>query len=464
MKKVLSSIASLGCVVAAMSPAISYADAAGAAADSGDVAKCNCTLKLTSRYAIVDSGTESNFYFLDQVARLGGKVKMGRLSGKLMVGFNGNHINTSPGFNNTQTSTPGDNGGVSASSNATAGNQVTIREAWLAYNLFEKDGHSVSAKLGRFIPGGASSYGADPTVDYWAATGNISYNDGVAAEYAGSFGKVDLAVQAAYTNALVVYAFETDASVGTSTIGKLDSVWGGTGETPNNKSHALILDAQVSASVNDDVRVEAGAAWGHKANSRLANGTGANGTYRATLDYMEFSAGVGFKSLVGGIWYSKLAASKFEYLSSNKTDSHAGVTASNASTDSATRGTSKTFSAYGIGANGDGTMFGIKGLVAKNDTVVYGVGFQKTSVRGNENTNANDPKVGDSSNNDTTMYSAGGGYQNGPFQFTLNWATFTAKNAVFKYRDQAASSTSSGSSEVGTTTSHKVYLMAGISL
>lgn len=411
MKKILASAFSLGCLVASMSAQAEEATAPAVLADNPVV---STTLKLETRFSLYDTTSEVKQAFFEKKVYLGANVSVGNATGKILLDFRGNNEN-------------------SENSPAATG-QAGVREAWINYSLAKKlTSYEVSVQLGRFMPNGAQAYGNDPVQNYWAGTYNIDFVDGLALNYTGTFGALNIAAQAGVASALPVWVFLSNDTMTatTSTIGSDDSSLQG---KTNNKELAMFGNVQATFTVNDSIGVEGAFAYGQRNKSRI--GTAASIAEQADLTYFETSAAVRYKSVlaVGG-WYSEAKL--------------ANATTWDPSTDPAVYNSNPdvttAYKVWGVGVQGDTSIFGIEDLVAKGDAFTYGISFQTMGKEGAST---------DNSDNDSTLASLGFGYMNSIFSTSLNYTYFSAKNDVFMQDDVAMKSNNA----------QRVYLVTTLAL
>ncbi len=430
MKKTLASVFSLGCLVASMASASAFADDSAAAKASGlvtDNAIVSLTAQVESRYSLIDSAYANQFHFFNQVARMGVNINYGRVNAKILGQFNSLNANGEM----SSSRAPGQYGAFG------------VREAWMSYSIMKKVGkYELNTQFGRFVPNGATAYGSDAVKSYWAGVGNFESTDGLVFNMSGTEGVVNYAVQVGAASALPVWAFGPIGSydtfnTSTVTLATTDVNFGG---APTNKEMAFIANGQASLDLGHELKPEVALAYGSRAKTFI-DSVDEVGLIRGDESYLEASAGLRYKSFALGGWYSQLA------FTNNK--QFTGETSYNA--DNIAAATPVDYGevrdvAYGIGVQGDSTLFGMEDFFSKGDSLIFGLGLQWMSQPSPVNANE--------SGNSSMMSSVTAGYQNGVFQASLNYAYFKSDRSVFTSSDQA------NNNDVG----QRAYVMTSIAL
>ena len=429
MKKTLASIFSFGCLVASMSCANAFADEAVAKADAvlTDSAIVSLTAQLESRFTLSDTGAQNQFHFFQQIARLGVNINYGRVNAKIVANYKGN---TTSGSSEAAPSETG---------------EVGVREAWLSYSLMKKLTHyELTAQMGRFLPNSATTYGTDAVQSYWAGAGNFESTDGAALNLVGTEGIVNYTLQLGASTALPVWAFGPKLNydtlnTGTVALGATDSKFGG---APTNEKMAYMASVQLNADLGNDLKAEGAFAYGARADTIMDDAeegiSTTTGVTQGDEAYFETSAGLHYKALAVGGWYSQLSFTGNDTVVYNTAYS---------SISSRTKTGDVRFITYGLGAQGDSSMFHVQDLWAKGDAFTYGVAFQWMAQTSEENKGTN--------GKDSLLSTASAGYVNGIFKTSLNYVYAKADDEVF---------ISQGSTTRKSDTGQKLYVMTSISL
>ena len=428
MKKTLASIFSFGCLVASMSCSNAFADEAVAKADAvvTDSAIVSLTAQIESRFTLSDSGSQNQLHFFQQIARLGVNINYGRVNAKLVANFKGMPTGAA-----SSSVAPEDSG------------VVGVREAWLSYSLMKKlTRYELTAEIGRFLPNGASTYGTDAVQSFWAGAGNFESTDGAAINLVGTEGMVNYTLQAGVASALPVWAFGPSTNydtfnTGTIAMGATDS---GFGSAPTNEKIAYMGSIQVNADLGHDLKPEAAFAYGARKDTIIDNPTDDTTVIQGDEAYFEGSAGLHYKTVALGAWYSQLA------FTGNDTVVYNTGVPLYSSISTRTKTGDVRFVTYGVGLQGDSSMFNVQDLWAKGDALTYGAAVQwmaQTSEQ-NQGTNAND----------SALYSVSAGYINGIFKTSLNYVYAKADNEVFQSHNVGQMADSG----------QRVYVMTSISI
>lgn len=426
MKKVMFKTLPVVCVALGASLAASAQESAKKAATESKAALTPFA-SVETRYSLMETMNKGQRYFFDQIARVGVELSYGKVVGKFEAGYLGNSKNTQNGPTSSATE--------AATAGNVVGQGVAVRQAYLGYNFMDSKNATFGVDIGRFYPHAATSYGNDALTDYWSAVEAINAVDGLAVNYKGSFDRFNVMAQVVMANSLPLYTFGVTGSSSTtyswtgtggsssSNNGTGDSSFGG-GST--SKDHSYVAHVGGSYELNKDMGVEAAFTYGMKKKASTGILAGANKTARDEA-HMEASVGYNFKSLKAGAWFAQST------LKAVKVD-----TASDLSYSTDATGSVQTkYTVFGVGAQGDSSLFGKSSIFTKGDAFTFGGGYQRHAVKGDETTAVSGANVATvstgagSKDNDVSMYTLGAGYQAGPFATSLNFAMFNAKNKVF---------------------------------
>jgi len=464
MKKIVLRSLTLAAVVAGFASNSAFAQDAAmpapAAAPAADEAgKFTPSMDVSMRYVLLDSTRKTDFDFLSQDLRLGGKYTQGAFTVAGRARFRGNNY-----------------GEYAGGSQSTGGQSVGVDKAYVAYDVYKNDANgTVNFTLGRFAPNGANAYGDDAVASWYGMSGFFP-EDGVMLQYSGKPGGASVTAQFAVVNSMQLYLYK-DAGVtgqgakvwGFSTGGSSSALKGGSnfngngggdfGSSSNGSSNTS--DKAYIASVAANIEAGPGAveialAYGMKNNDVNSPGTAAATNPVTTqspatandVQYTEDSIGFNYKDqLKAGVWYS------IAMVGSNKTmnDTNGGSTQF---TEDKTA-PSDNYSVAGLGIQGDSSLFGMTNVLAKDGLLTYAAGASMYMHRqsGGSGTTAA-MSDSDAAKNDVTLLSIGGGYTKGKFSTELNYSHFISENDVFMNQ---------GNNNF-TTTADFVYLVTSFSL
>jgi hypothetical protein len=372
-----------------------------------DAANFTPRLKLQSRYSLSDSYRKNQMDLISTTARFGMNYRYKNVLGLIEMQAG----SASDGYTSSSSSTPTDNGRQSL---------FVVRRAHIGLELYKTDPATVTFVLGRDHLSGSVTYAPDAITQILSTNlDNVSATtgeDGLSLKYAGKyeFGKVS-AVLGYYNNMAVSKNGTGSGWFTASSVVYADNAFNA---EPKSQSRAMLGIVTADISAGEGV-VEVKALYNSQPNA-VTKATSTSYTSR-DVSNAEVSVGYNFKdkSLKGGVWYQSVTLGDTQTSSGTFTTNDINYTNSNSND-------SQTINTFGVGVVGNSKLWGMTGLLADDDMLTYGVGYQ------NADGQLLSGVAGFSKEKLTTdFYNVGIGYQQGNFNLEFDYANANANYAIY---------------------------------
>lgn len=394
-------------------------------------------MKVTGRYMLLDSSQNQPFDFVFNTARLG-------------LTYNYKNVASVLEF---QAASPAKMDTAAPTETAyNKSNALMVRQAHVDVSFLQNSVSTLTIVVGRDRIAGSKIYSTDAisavSLNFDNASSTLG-EDGVGLRYVGkySFGKV-LAGVGYYTNA--GFTLPQDAGktpfIVTNSLQQINFAYG-YGNQSWTASRAMLgyLGFDLKAGKGS---IELRALYANQPNVPISNTnatTVAAGMYRSRdADNMEFSANYIIPGFMGGAWYSLMNLGQMEASNAANSNDVSYVPIAGAMYQS------QMVSTFGVGFQGDSSVFGVTDMIESGDAWNYGAGYQKVAGY----------QYGGEFPIDVNQYSISGGYQMGPVSMSLNYLNAVSTAAIYLNAEQKNSYSSANYSQH----TQAAYLMGVFSL
>ncbi len=368
-----------------------------------------------ARYSLWQSekatDTKPNGAVVSGNARMGGTIAYGNVNAEILA----------------------DIGGMSDAADTHSENKVRLRRANVGMDVLHSETMAIGFKIGRIQPTSGTDWGPDYVTDFVEPINGLGFDDGIQFDVAAKLGGMGkLSAQFFVVESADISDRFSSFQASTRTANTEGSVFS---KAQRKKSgFGGSLDAVVNAGPGAiDFTV---ATYSRKEDSvttvAIPGGAPASTSYIPNVMYTEVSLGYEMGTMMkGGVWWDGYSIKK---------------------PTSATDNNEYASYKFGIGMEGTSEMFGMTGLIAKNDHLTYSAAYTMDAIQKN---NAYTVGVAGSKPTINTV-ALGAGYEKGPMSFNLNYgfdSTNAKENNFFVDKDDKAS-----------TSQHRIYLVGEVAL
>lgn len=351
---------------------------------------------IQNYFHLMDSSRQNVLDSSPMVVRIGFKANYGLAIGQIEMQATAN------GCDARYTKTTDDAGTVTEANNCVDKNQINVRRSDVGLAIKTDGGLTITPSFGRVRPGDIGGWGVDVT----NTTDGFGSMDGFQLAVKVDLGEgnsVDLGAN--YGNSVLDVANLANVQLHSGASFARDQ------SGDNSRGYVLSAKASISG-------VKAAFFYGGEGNHMVGKVGSANGFAqpKTVADFSRWEAALGYDmgAISAGLTAWQYSWGKEKAVDANengkiKVGAETGKKASNVLN-------------YGLGMNGDSTLFGVQDLLQKDDKLTYGLSFIKTTE---------DSGVDGADKVNGTQIAVGAGYALGGLQIELNFANWSSSEKVY---------------------------------